>query len=163
LCVLRWAGGQGAGGGAGRPGGGAGGARFDPAAFAAMREKLCAAPTTGTPDLSQLPEGMRARLLDENGEPDPARVEMLRQRLCSAEGEADVDRFAQLRTALCAEPPQLDQLPPQMLERLRGEDGEIDPERVKAFRERVCAADGAGGPLSQDHPTLGQQGVDSHR
>ena len=79
---------------AGRPGGGAGGSRFDPAAFAAMREKLCAAPTTGTPDLSQLPEGMRARLLDENGEPDPARVEMLRQRLCSAEGEADIGRFA---------------------------------------------------------------------
>jgi hypothetical protein len=131
---------------AGRPGGGGGGSRFDPAAFAAMREKLCAAPTSGTPDLAQLPEGMRARLLDENGEPDPARVEMLRQRLCSAEGEADIGRFAELRTALCSEPPQLDQLPPQMLERLRGEDGEIDPERLKAFRERTCAADGAGGP-----------------
>ncbi|MFW2349326.1 hypothetical protein [Qipengyuania sp.] len=120
--------------------------RFDPERFAKMREQFCAAPATGTPDLSQLPEGMRARLVDADGNPDPARVEMLRQRLCSADGEADVGRFAALREALCAEPPRIDALPPQMLERLRGEDGEIDQERLNQFRARICAVEGTGGP-----------------
>jgi len=120
--------------------------RFDPEHFARMREQFCAAPATKTPDLSQLPEGMRARLVDANGNPDPVRVEMLRQRLCSADGEAYVDRFAVMREALCADPPRVDALPPQMLERLRGEDGEIDQERLDQFRTRMCAAEGAGGP-----------------
>jgi hypothetical protein len=135
----------------GPPGGFGGGGeneapRFDPERFAKMREQFCAAPATGTPDLSQLPEGMRARLVDADGNPDPVRVEMLRQRLCSADGEADVGRFAAMREALCAEPPRIDALPPQMLERLRGEDGEIDQERLNQFRARMCTAEGTGGP-----------------
>ncbi|WP_370033109.1 hypothetical protein [Qipengyuania mesophila] len=141
------------GGSRGGPQGGFGGGggesqqpRFDPERFAQLREQFCAAPASDTPDLSQLPEGMRARLVDADGNPDPVRVEMLRQRLCSADGEADVGRFAALREALCAEPPRIDELPPQMLERLRGEDGEIDQERLGQFRTRMCAADGAGGP-----------------
>lgn len=52
----------------------------------------------------------------------------------------DAERRALVRQALCGEPPQLDRLPPPMLERLRGEDGEIDRERLKRVRDRICAA-----------------------
>ena len=120
------------------PGGG-----FDPARMAAMREAFCKVPEGGTPDLSQIPEQFRARLLDDKGNPDPAKIAAARERFCGAEAEQRQQQFAAMRQALCAEPPQLDGLPAEMLARLKGEDGQIDPEKVKAARERMCAADGA--------------------
>lgn len=128
----------------GRPGGGPGGGGFDPARFAEMREKFCATPTTEEPDLSQLPAPMRERLLGEDGKPDPVKVAAARERFCSQETERD---FEAVRTALCTDPPNLDALPPPMLERLKREDGTVDPERLAAFKQRICAAPagGAGG------------------
>lgn len=66
---------------AGRPGG------LDPAQMAELRQKFCAVPEGETPDLSNLPEGMLARLKGEDGQIDPAKVAALRERLCSADGE----------------------------------------------------------------------------
>ena len=59
----------------------------------------------------------------------------------------DPDRFAQLRATFCATPegevPDLSALPDRMAERLRGPDGQIDPELVKQTRERICNGDNA--------------------
>lgn len=139
--------GRGSRGERGTPSGGAGegsGMRggFDPARMAAMREAFCKVPEGSTPDLSQLPGQFRARLLDADGNPDPAKVAEARSRFCGAEAEQRQQQFAAMRQALCAEPPQLDGLPGEMLARLKGEDGEIDPEKLKAARARMCAADG---------------------
>ncbi|TMM48913.1 hypothetical protein [Qipengyuania marisflavi] len=141
----------------GRPEGappGRSGSGFDPARFAEMRKTFCAVPEGEMPDLSAIPEMFRARLMDADGNPDPEKIAAARARFCAADGgEAgpggeggpggDSERFAAMRTAICADPPQLDGLPPQMLERLRGENGEIDPERLKQVRARFCAADDA--------------------
>ena len=115
---------------------------FDPDRFAQMRQQFCATPADGTPDISQLPDRMRERLVDEAGNPDPARIAAARERMCSADGEAGQERFAEMRAAVCADPPQLDNLPEAMLARLRGEDGEIDQQRLQQMRERFCSADG---------------------
>lgn len=128
----------------GAPTQGDGAGRFDPERFAALRAQVCATPEGTVPDLSQLPERMRARLLDAQGKPDAERIAALRARLCSAEGAGDADRFAAMRTALCAEPPQLDSLPERMRERLLGADGAIDPDKLAAARARICAAPGSG-------------------
>ena len=136
-------GGQAGGGGPGGPGSGGG---FDPAAMQAMRTAFCNAPDGQAPDLSQLPEMMRARLVDENGNPDPEKIAAARARFCGADAEQRGEQFAAMRTAICADPPQLDGLPEEMLARLKNEAGEIDPERLKAMRERMCSADaGQGG------------------
>ncbi|MEZ5680106.1 MAG: hypothetical protein R3E14_02295 [Erythrobacter sp.] len=128
--------------GAGGPGAGRAPGGFDPARFREMREKFCATPDTEMPDLALLPERMRERLMGEDGKPDPVKVAEARQRFCSENTERD---FEAVRTALCAEPPNIDALPPQMLERLRREDGTIDPERLAAFKQRICTAPGASG------------------
>ncbi|QYJ08166.1 hypothetical protein [Qipengyuania flava] len=141
----------------GRPGG-AGGQGFDPERFARMREQFCSASTTNTPDISGLPERMRARLVDENGNPDPERIAAARQRLCSADGAPNEDRRAAMRAALCANPPQIDQLPPPMQARLRGEDGEIDQERLAQARARMCSDGGAGAPQQGARPGAGSGG-----
>ncbi|MBX7456753.1 hypothetical protein K3152_00690 [Qipengyuania sp. 1NDH17] len=126
--------------GQGRPGGGGG---FDPARMQAMREAFCNTPEGETPDLSQIPEMFRARLLDADGNPDPEKIAAARARFCGAEADERGERFAAMRTAVCADPPKLDDLPEEMLARLKNEDGEIDPEKLKALRERMCSADGA--------------------
>jgi hypothetical protein len=58
----------------------------------------------------------------------------------------DPARFAELRAKLCATPagetPDLSRLPEGMLARLKGADGQIDPAKVAATRERFCNADG---------------------
>lgn len=130
--------------GNGRGGRPTGGSRlgFDPARMQAMRATFCKAPEGEMPDLSQIPEQFRARLLDDNGNPDPAKVASARERMCGAEAEQRSERFAAMRTAICADPPKLDGLPEQMLARLKGEDGEIDPDKLKLLRERMCSADG---------------------
>ena len=63
-----------------------------------------------------------------------------------ARGEGrDPDRFAKLQATFCATPegqtPDLTDIPERMLDRLKGEDGQIDPERVAQARERICSAD----------------------
>lgn len=126
------------------PQGGQGGG-FDPARMQAVREVFCNTPEGETPDLSQIPEAFRARLLDENGNPDPAKIAAARERFCGEETQERSERFAAMRTAICADPPNLEALPEEMLARLRNEDGEIDPERLKALRERMCSADAAPG------------------
>ncbi|MBX7532195.1 hypothetical protein K3165_04570 [Qipengyuania sp. 1XM1-15A] len=122
----------------GGPGGG-----FDPSRMEAMRKVFCETPEGETPDLSQIPEMFRARLLDDAGNPDPEKIAAARERFCGEEADQRSERFAAMRTALCAEPPKLDGLPEQMLARLKGEDGEIDPEKLKAARERMCSTEGS--------------------
>lgn len=120
-----------------------GGGRFNPERMAAMRETFCSLPEGGTSDLSGVPEQFRARLTDENGNPDPAKIAQARERFCGEEAEERARQFTAMRTALCAEPPQLDGLPEEILARLRNEAGEIDPEKVAQMRTRLCAADDA--------------------
>ncbi|MBD3729122.1 MAG: TonB-dependent receptor [Sphingomonadales bacterium] len=59
----------------------------------------------------------------------------------------DPARFAQLREQFCKTEegtvPDISTLPPQMQERLKGEDGKVDPAKVAAMRARFCSADGA--------------------
>lgn len=122
-------GGRGAGGGAGggqRAGGGNGG----PAGVAGG--------ALGAPGGS--PGGLRG---------DPERFAQMRATFC--DGDADTLR-GQLNAAIAAaangqEPPlgadgQPMAIPPQMLQRLTGADGQIDPERFNAMRERMCSGDG---------------------
>lgn len=56
-------------------------------------------------------------------------------------------QFQQMREKFCATPegemPDLSGIPERMLERLRGEDGKIDPAKVKQARERLCGEEGA--------------------
>lgn len=138
-------GGRGPGGFGGPPAsGGTPGAapRFDQGRFQQLRQQFCASPEGTVPDLSQLPEQLRARLVGPDGQPDPIKVRDMRQRFCS---EQTAQQFEALRTALCAEPLDPAKLPPEMLERLKGPDGEIDKERLAAMRARICATGGAGG------------------
>ena len=153
------AGGQG-GGAQGGPGGGfafggpaaqAGqGGGFNPQRFAEFRERLCAAEGEGTPDISTLPEQMQSRLRGPDGQVDPERLAEMRTRMCSADGQPqggafNPERFAAIRQSLCAAEgnaaPDLSALPEQMVERLRGPDGQIDPARLAEFRSRVCSAE----------------------
>ncbi len=125
----------------GTPGGGPGGG-FDPARMQQMRESFCASPEGQVPDLSGLPEQMVARLRGPDGQIDPERLAQARARFCSEDAAQGGERFAAMRTALCADPPNLDALPPEMLQRLRREDGTIDSERLAQMRQRICAAEG---------------------
>ena len=145
----------GARGGGGRPP--AGGMSFDREAMEQARTKFCATPEGETPDLTGLPEFILSRLRDENGNIPPERIAQLRERFCGEEAEqraqAGGERFAAMRSAICADPPKLDDLPEQMLARLKNEDGEIDPERLNQLRSRMCgenggqaASGGSGGP-----------------
>lgn len=67
------------------------------------------------------------------------------------QGGFDPSRFARMREVLCApaQPgaePDLSSLPAPMLERLKGEDGKIDPKKLDEARQRMCSADGAPPP-----------------
>ncbi|QKG69987.1 TonB-dependent receptor [Erythrobacter mangrovi] len=131
--------------GPGGTGGQGRGPGFDPARFQQLRQQVCAAPEGTMPDLSQLPEQMRARLVGPDGQPDPVKVMELRQRFCS---EQTAQQFEAMRTALCAEPFDPAKLPPEMLQRLKGPDGEIDQERLSQMRARMCAPGGGGAPAA---------------
>ncbi len=63
-------------------------------------------------------------------------------------GGFNSERFQQIRAEFCKEDaqPDISKLPEQMQQRLRGEDGQIDPARVAQMRERFCSADGAPDP-----------------
>ncbi len=83
---------------------------------------------------------------------DPERFAALRKQFCAAE---PADMLALLNRALAASaageamPAGPDgqplAIPPQMLQRLAGEDGKVDPERFAQMRERMCSGDGPGG------------------
>jgi iron complex outermembrane receptor protein len=126
--------------GQGRPGG------FDANRFQQLRQQFCASPEGTMPDLSQLPEQMRARLAGPDGKPDPVKVLDMRQRFCS---ERTAEQFEAMRTALCADPLDPAKLPPEMLERLKGPDGEIDQERLARMKSRICATGAALGSRPQ--------------
>ena len=133
----------------GGPGGGngaaGGGGNFNPQAFAEFRQKLCAA-DGGTPDVSQLPEQMRARLVGPDGKPDPARLKEMHDRVCNGNGAAfNPQAFEQLRQTLCPADKAIDpaNLPSQIADRFKGADGQIDQARLAQFRTRVCSVDPA--------------------
>jgi iron complex outermembrane receptor protein len=149
----------------GAPGGqgGAGPGQFNPQAFEAVRGRFCmpemanAVPTAE--DLAGLPEFLVNNLKKDDGTIDPAKWAEFKGRLCSAEGSIaggggfNPQRFAQMRQQFCTDanterlptPEQLAALPEQLVSRLKKDDGTIDPERWKAFRERICAAPTPGG------------------
>ena len=125
-------------GGTGERGGG-----MDDRRFARLQERFCGLPEGQAPNLDGLPDRFLQRLRAEDGTVDPARLAEAQDRICSADGPpARGAEFAQLRERFCAAPegtiPDLTGLPERLLERLRGEDGEIDPERVAQARERFC-------------------------
>lgn len=159
--------------GAGQRGPGGPGGGFDPARFAEMRAKFCATPDGQVPDLTGVPEQMLARLKDENGNIDPAKVAALKARFCAADGAGgpggdgarrfDPARFAAMRTALgCgdeAKEPDIAGIPPEILERLKGPDGTVDPARLKEFKNRICALPAPAAA----QPGGGQGGSDAGR
>jgi hypothetical protein len=61
----------------------------------------------------------------------------------------DPARFAEMRAKFCATPegqvPDLTGVPERMLDRLKDENGNVDPARVAALKTRFCAAGGAPG------------------
>ncbi|MGC1270697.1 MAG: hypothetical protein WA842_08890, partial [Croceibacterium sp.] len=64
---------------------------------------------------------------------DPARFAEMRERVCGKPGETAAPEWTEEQMA---------QLPPQMLERLKGPDGKVDMERLKQMRTRFCSTDG---------------------
>ena len=78
------------------------------------------------------------------------RFQQMRATFCEREPAELIDLFNRALAAQAAgeEPPlgpdgEPISIPPQMLERLAGENGQVDPERFAAIRERVCSTDGA--------------------
>ncbi len=79
------------------------------------------------------------------GRPNAEQFAALREQFCNAEPDVLLERFnAAARAAANGEEPPLDEngepivIPAQILQRLTGEDGQIDPERLNALRERFC-------------------------
>ena len=70
-----------------------------------------------------------------------------RERICAADGMEVLTRFAETAINggdLLAEFPNFDaERAARMVERFKAEDGSIDPERLSAFRERICSMDPA--------------------
>ncbi|OYX66815.1 MAG: hypothetical protein B7Y88_02980 [Sphingomonadales bacterium 32-64-17] len=113
---------------------------------------------------------------------DPERFAAMRAQFCAAE---PADMLALLNRALAASaageamPAGPDgqplAIPPQMLQRLAGADGTVDPERFAQMRERMCSGDGPpnaaqagggrgpggrGGPGGPGGPGFGRPGSD---
>ncbi len=83
------------------------------------------------------------------GAPSAERFAQMRATFCEREPAELVDLFNRALAAQAAgeEPPvgpdgEPINIPPQMLQRLAGENGQVDPERFAAVRERVCSSDG---------------------
>ncbi|BBC73796.1 conserved hypothetical protein [Altererythrobacter sp. B11] len=72
---------------------------------------------------------------------DPAKLQALRQEFCAQSADGSTPTLTE---------EQLADLPPMLVQRLKREDGTIDPERVAQFRTRFCSNDGFGrGPASR--------------
>ncbi|WP_338240691.1 hypothetical protein [Aurantiacibacter hainanensis] len=85
----------------------------------------------------------------QGGPPNAEQFQQMRATFCESEPDVLVDLFNRALAAQAAgEDPPLGpdgepiSIPPQMLQRLAGEDGQVDPERFAAIRERICSADG---------------------
>jgi hypothetical protein len=143
------------GGQGGGRGGVNGGGNFNPQAFQQFRTQLCDPKATTPPDISALPEQMRARLTGPDGKIDPQRLAEMKQRVCSGNGGFNPQAFAQLRQTFCPADKPLDmtKLPAQVLDRFKGTDGQVDQARLTQFRTRVCSIDPAQFAARQ-----GQQG-----
>ncbi len=63
-------------------------------------------------------------------------------------GGFDPERMRQLRAQFCQDgaQPDIAQLPEQIQQRLRDENGQVDPARVARMRTRLCSAEGAPDP-----------------
>ncbi len=137
---------------------GPGAGRFDPQRFQQLQQQFCSSPEGTLPDLSQLPPFMADRLKGADGQPDPAKVAMARQRFCGTQGAAaapatpmapggvgpmELQQFLDMQKGLhcddAAGTPDLSLIPPEVLEQLKGPDGEIDQARFREFRDRICA------------------------
>lgn len=85
------------------------------------------------------------------GERDPERFARMRAMFCDADPEKLLSRLNQAMEAIGRgeEPPPGEngepplEVSPRLIERLRGEDGTIDPQRFARIRERICNADPA--------------------
>ena len=88
------------------------------------------------------------------GPPNPERFAQLQATFCETDSDQLLDQFNRVLAAQAAgeEPPlgadgEPINIPPRMLQRLAGEDGQVDPQRFAMIRERICSAEGpAGGP-----------------
>lgn len=159
-------GGQGPAGGPGAQAPGAGPGQFNPQAFQQIRTRFCTPETANTvptaADLAGLPEPMLARLRNPDGTINAERWAEVRTNICNSNAQPfDPARLAALRESVCGKPgetpptitdAQLAALPPQMLERLKGPDGKVDPERVAQLRTRFCSADFGRQRDGQDGP-----------
>jgi hypothetical protein len=128
------------GGGQGGPGGG----NFNPQAFQQFRTQLCDPKATTPPDISALPEQMRARLTGPDGKVDPQRLAQMKERVCNGNGGAfNPQAFQQLRQTFCPADKAIDvtKLPAQVTDRFKGPDGQVDQARLNEFRTRVCSID----------------------
>ncbi len=98
------------------------------------------------------------------GPPNAERFAQMRATFCESEPGQLVELFNRALAAQAAgeEPPvgpdgEPIRIPPQMLQRMAGENGQVDSERFALFRERICSADGSpSGPPQQ--ATGGNQG-----
>ncbi|MCB2067443.1 MAG: hypothetical protein KDE15_12485, partial [Erythrobacter sp.] len=108
----------------------------------------------------------------QGGAPDPARLAAMRQTFCDTDPAQLLDLFNRAIAAQAAgeEAPvgpngEPLAIPPQMLQRLAGENGQVDPQRFNAIRQRICSSDGppqfggrggpgglAGGPPPEGGP-----------
>src|SRR5690606_23026046 len=157
---------QGGQAGQGQGGPGARGGGVNPQVFQQLRTRFCTPEgvnlVPGPADVEGLPPPLLERLRNPDGTINPERWAEFRPQMCSGGGPGmDPQRLAQLREQFCGqpgqEPPpitdeQLAALPPQMLERLKGPDGEVDPERVNQMRTQFCSAPVPGqgeGPQGQ--------------
>ncbi|WAT18845.1 TonB-dependent receptor plug domain-containing protein [Aurantiacibacter sp. MUD11] len=101
----------------------------------------------------------------QGGPPNAERFQAMRATFCETEPDQLADLFNRAIAAQAAgeEPPvgpdgQPIAIPPQMLERLTGENGQVDPERFAAIRERICSADGPPQFAGQGGPQGGPPG-----
>ncbi len=69
----------------------------------------------------------------------------------------DPERMQQLRVTLCekGETPELSTLPAPMQERLKGENGEIDPAKLEQMKSRMCANSPGEGRMAAGGPPPG--------
>ncbi|MEE4199435.1 hypothetical protein [Erythrobacter sp.] len=117
---------------------------IDPARLAAVRERICAMGPPEAAEASGAPAAPGGPPTGPMGESFAA----IRAIACAENG---AERLRALITRIDAGEDVSDAIPgfdPNMagflIDRLRGEDGEIDPARIEALQERICS--GEGGP-----------------
>ncbi|RDC60475.1 hypothetical protein HME9302_01682 [Alteripontixanthobacter maritimus] len=135
--------------GGGRPGGARGGqADTDGQTTGSESNSSQSAPTTARPTASPRDDGADgARAGNRRGGMpfDPDRFAALRQQVCAMEPAALAAKLNRDNTEAgsggngASDGEAVLRLPPQMLERLRGDNGQVDPERVGRLQARLCS------------------------